>query len=82
MQSAATNYINASMAQMCTNIENTGIAIYTVLFNHSSVATSTQTLFRNCASSPDNYFLTPTEADLQGAFSAIGSQLASLRLQK
>jgi Flp pilus assembly protein TadG len=79
-QANATAYINASMATMCTNIKASGIVIYTVLFNHDAVSAATETLFKNCASSPDNYFLTPTNSDLQGAFNAIGTELASLRL--
>jgi hypothetical protein len=65
---------------MCTNIKNNGIAIYTVLFNHSAISQATQTLFQSCASSPKNYFLAPTQAQLQAAFQQIGTQLASLRL--
>ncbi len=82
-QGNATTQINQAMSQMCTNIKNAGIAIYTVLFNHDgSVSPSTQTLFQNCASSPQNYFLTPTAADLETAFSTIGGQLAGVRLSQ
>ena len=78
----ATTYLNNSMSGMCIAIKANGIIVYTVLFNHGAVATATETLFRNCASSPQNYFLAPTAADLQSAFSTIGSQLASLRLSQ
>ena len=82
-QSNATAQINQAMSQMCTNIKKAGITIYTVLFNHdSSVSSSTQTLFQNCATSPQDYFLTPTAADLATAFSAIGGQLADVRLSQ
>jgi hydrogenase maturation protein HypF len=47
------------MSQMCTTIKQNGIIIYTILFNNNTAAT--QTLFRNCASSPSNYFLSRPE---------------------
>jgi hypothetical protein len=65
---------------MCTLIKQNGIIIYTVLFNHDGVSTSTEQLFQSCATSPQNYFLAPTDADLQAAFQQIGTQLANLRL--
>ena len=61
-------------------IKANGITIYTILFNNSNSAT--QTLFQNCASSPSDYFLSPTGADLQSAFRQIGSDLSTLRLSQ
>jgi hypothetical protein len=78
----ATTNINTYMSQMCTLIKQNGIIIYTVLFNHSGVSTATEQLFQSCASSPQNYFLAPTDADLQAAFQQIGTQLANLRLSQ
>jgi hypothetical protein len=65
---------------MCTTIKQNGIIIYTILFNNSNSAT--QTLFRNCASTPTDYFLSPTNADLQKAFNQIGQDLSTLRLSQ
>jgi Flp pilus assembly protein TadG len=77
----ATTTLNNLMSNMCSTIKQNGIVIYTILFNHdSSVLQSTKTLFQSCASTPNDYFLAPTQADLQAAFQQIGSQLASLRL--
>ena len=78
----ATTYLNNSMSTMCTAIKSNGITIYTILFNHSAVDTGTISLFQNCASSPQDYFLAPTAQDLQNAFSTIGTELASLRLSQ
>jgi hypothetical protein len=36
--------------------------------------------YRNCASSPGNFFVTPTQQDLINAFRHIAGQLANLRL--
>ena len=80
--SDATTYLNQSMANMCSTIKQAGIIVYTILYNHDDISASTQSLFQQCASSPQDYFLAPTGADLQTAFSAIGTQLASLRLSR
>ena len=80
-QSGATTYINNAMLNMCTTIKGNGITIYTVLFNHDgSVTSDTQTLFQNCASQPNYYFLASTASALQSAFTAIGNHIAHLRL--
>jgi len=75
-----TTTLNTWMSQMCTTIKQNGIVIYTILFNNSNSAT--QTLFRNCASTPSDYFLSPTNADLQKAFNKIGQDLSTLRLSQ
>jgi Flp pilus assembly protein TadG len=75
-----TTTLNTWMSQMCTTIKQNGIIIYTILFNNSNSAT--QTLFRNCASTPSDYFLSPTNADLQSAFNQIGQDLSTLRLSQ
>ena len=80
-QANATTTINTRMSQMCTTIKQQGITIYTILFNHdNSVSAATQALFSACASTPSDYFLSATGADLQNAFSQIGGQLSNLRL--
>ncbi len=82
-QANATANINSRMSQMCTIIKSYNIIIYTILFNHDgSIAPATQTLFQNCATDPSKYFLSPTSADLQSAFSQIGAQLVNLRLSQ
>lgn len=73
-----TTELNARMTALCTGMKQQGIIVYTVTFNLTDAAT--QALFRNCASRPDYWFNSPTQADLRGAFRQIGSQLANLRL--
>jgi Flp pilus assembly protein TadG len=75
-----TTTMNTWMSQMCTTIKQNGITIYTILFNNSDSAT--QTLFQNCASSPSDYFLSPTDAALEAAFTQIGQELSTLRLSQ
>ena len=82
-QANATTNLDSLMTTMCTIIKQQGIAIYTILFNHDgAISSDTQALFQNCASTPADYFLTPTDADLQSAFSQIGAQLSNLRLSR
>jgi hypothetical protein len=82
-QANATTNINNKMSQLCTIIKQQGIIIYCILFDHDgSVTSDTETLFQNCASSPQNYFLDATDAQLQATFSSIGGQLASLRISQ
>lgn len=82
-QANATANINTKMLQLCTIIKQQGITIYTILFNHDgNITASTQALFQSCASSPQDYFLDATDAQLQATFSAIGGQLSSLRISQ
>lgn len=74
----ANTILNERMLELCSAIKSRGITIYTITFNLTNV--NTQNLFRNCATSPDFYFNSPTQADLRAAFQTIGSQLANLRL--
>ncbi|MBP0463209.1 Flp pilus assembly protein TadG [Roseomonas sp. PWR1] len=70
--------IDARMSRLCASIKQAGIIVYTVTFNVS--ASSTQTLYRNCASRPEYYFNSPDAAALRSAFREIAGQLANLRL--
>ncbi|MCC7281472.1 MAG: Flp pilus assembly protein TadG [Acetobacteraceae bacterium] len=75
----AAQEINARMTGLCTAMKAQNIMIYTVVFNVSANSPA-QALYRGCATSPQNYFNSPTQADLRAAFRAIGEQLANLRL--
>ncbi|CAH0139958.1 TadE/TadG family type IV pilus assembly protein [Roseomonas sp. CECT 9278] len=70
--------INARMSRLCTSIKATGIIVYTVTFNVGS--STTQNLYRTCATRPEYYFNSPDAASLRAAFREIGGQLANLRL--
>lgn len=74
----ARDILNARMLELCNIVKSRGITIYTITFNLANA--NTQNLFRDCATSPDFYFNSPTQADLRAAFQTIGSQLANLRL--
>jgi Flp pilus assembly protein TadG len=72
------NYVNSREAQLCTNIKNAGIEIYTVIFRETDRAT--ESLMRNCASSNTHFYRADNAAELASAFDAIGTGIGQLRL--
>lgn len=58
-----------------------GIIIYVIGFEVTA-GSAAETLLRNCATSPQHYFESPSAAQLQSIFTQIGNQLASLRLAR
>ena len=77
-KSAAKTEINSRMAGLCTSMKAQNITIYTVVFQVNDSAT--QDLYRNCASTQDKYFQSPTNEDLQVVFQKIATELSYLRL--
>ena len=73
-------YVNNREAQLCTNIKNADIEIYTVIFRETDQAT--ENLMRNCASGSDHFFRANNAAELSAAFDAIGTGIGSLRLTR
>ncbi len=65
---------------VCTNMKNAGVIVYTITFQVSD--SDTQTLFENCASSTDKYFNSPDSATLTSAFRTIGAELKNLHLSQ
>ena len=55
-------YVNSREAQLCTNIKNAGIEIYTVIFRETDQAT--ENLMRNCASSAEHFYRADNAAEL------------------
>jgi Flp pilus assembly protein TadG len=77
-KSVGTTIVNNRMSQLCTSMKAQGILIYTITFQLSN--TTTQNLFRSCATSPAHYYNSPSNADLEAAFVEIGNELTNLRL--
>jgi hypothetical protein len=76
------------MLEMCTAMKNAGkltpadrdgIIIYTITFG-GTPNSGTQTLYRNCATTPDKYFHAPSESVLKQAFVQIADELSNLRI--
>ena len=70
--------LDRRMAATCEAMKNQGIILYTITFQLSDSAT--QDLYRDCATSPDHYFNSPSNAQLQTTFNIIADQLSNLRL--
>ncbi|MFT8243810.1 pilus assembly protein TadG-related protein [Roseomonas sp. BN140053] len=69
---------NRRTGVLCASIKAAGITVYTITFALNN--TTTQNLFRTCASKPEYYFNSPDATALRGAFTEIGQQLSNLRL--
>lgn len=77
-QGTAEGILNGWTADMCSQMKRQGIEIFTVVYNET--AASVHNLFRNCASRPDNFYMTNNTAALETAFGNIGRQMSRLRL--
>jgi Flp pilus assembly protein TadG len=78
--STAEATLDNKLKTVCTAMKNKGIYVYTIAFGNPG--TTIQTLLKNCASSQNYYFNSPTNADLQTAFNAIADSLSNLRVSK
>ena len=76
-QSVARAAVDAKVATLCNNIKATGIQIYTITFEVSGAA---RPLMEACASSPSQYYDSPSTSQLDAVFRAIANQLSNLRL--
>ncbi|NJC40301.1 Flp pilus assembly protein TadG [Brevundimonas alba] len=66
---------------LCTAIKNRGILIYTVGFQIAADGEAADVL-SDCASSPTNFHIASSAADLSDAFAAIGRDITQLRISK
>lgn len=76
--SAANVVIDNRMLELCTAMKAQGIVIYTITFQLNN--STTQQLYRNCATSEDFYFNSPSNSDLQQVFVQIADELSELRI--
>lgn len=71
--------VDARFANICATMKAEGIIIYTITFG-STPDDDTQALYRDCATTPDHYFHSPSNGQLKDAFKAIGTELSNLRI--
>jgi Flp pilus assembly protein TadG len=71
---------NDLTAELCQNIKDDGIVVYTVLFQVSDP--TIENLLENCASAPENSFVADNNVALQSAFRAIADALVRPRLRR
>ncbi len=79
-RAAAQTELNNRFATVCQNIKDTGIIVYTIVFQLDDPPT--QALFQTCASDADKYFNSPSAEDLRTAFRAIAAELSNLRISQ
>jgi hypothetical protein len=72
--------LNTMMSDLCTQIKNKQIIVYTIGFQIPNQAV--RTLLTNCATDPQHYMEAVTDAELVTAFERIGSDLADMYLSK
>lgn len=77
--SGAKTIIDGRLATLCAEMKTKNIVIYTVTFT-SNLSAATKLIYQTCASDPQKYFDSPTQADLKNAFTAIAVQLSNLRI--
>jgi len=86
---ASGNPIDARQALMCQNLKNATDAngqpmytIYTIQVNTSSPADPTSDVLKNCASSPDKFYMLTSSSQIVTTFNTIGTALSKLRLSR
>jgi Flp pilus assembly protein TadG len=72
---ALTNVNNMTQA-MCTKLKQQGVKVFTVVFGADTAAN--RDLYSNCASSPDNYYMTKSQDQLKAAFQNIAFSITQL----
>lgn len=77
-QGTAEGILNGWTLDMCSQMKSQGIEIFTIVYNET--AASVQTLFRSCATRPENFYMTNNTRALEDAFANIGRQMSRLRL--
>jgi len=79
-KSAAQAALDPRTLDVCENIKDEGVRLYTITFQVSS--NSTRDMMEECATSPALYFDSPSNEELQRVFQAIARDLSNLRLSR
>jgi len=77
-RTASNNELDDRTEDLCVALKQTDIIIYTITFRVND--SDTRELFENCASSPDEYFDSPSNEELRETFRAIAAELTELRI--
>jgi Flp pilus assembly protein TadG len=72
--------LDTNTSAICSRMKALNIRVYTILLMEDD--RNTVNLMRNCATSPEMAFQSPTGADLRRVFQAIASDLTNLRLTR
>ncbi len=77
-RNSAENELDDRTIEVCDNIKDNDILIYTITFQVSS--NTAREVMRDCATDPSKYFDSPDPATLEQTFRAIGKELSNLRI--
>ncbi|MGI9510436.1 MAG: pilus assembly protein TadG-related protein [Geminicoccaceae bacterium] len=75
---SAKNEVNSRMLELCESVKTENVILYTITFRLTDSAT--RNLYESCATSPDHYFDSPSNSDLQQTFVEIANELSNLRI--
>lgn len=78
----AVTTVDDKVRTICSNIRATGTRVYAVMFDLPAGASSTRTLFEQCAGDSARFFDVVDASQLEQAFQTIGVDLAQLRLSQ
>jgi Flp pilus assembly protein TadG len=67
----AINFWNTRFSRLCKNIKASGIEIYTIAFGAIGANARAEEILRECASSKDNYFASPSRSSLEKSLTRI-----------
>jgi len=73
--------LNARFEEVCEELKNNGVKIYTVTFQ-SSIDDTTRDYYRRCATTSSMYFHAPSSNELIEVFRNIANQLSKLHISK
>ena len=76
--SEGADIIDGRLSTVCEAMKEEGIILYTITFQLSDE--DTQDLYRNCATSENHYFNSPSNDELRETFIRIGTALSNLRI--
>lgn len=79
--SISSNDLDDKMADVCENIKDEDITMYTVTFE-SGVGADTRQYFEDCASDPTKYTHAPSQQELIDTFEDIAEQLSKLHISR
>jgi Flp pilus assembly protein TadG len=79
-QTTAARNVDGWVQQICSNLKNQGVMIYTITLEAGTAANLS--LYGPCASRPDMYRNVTSASQLTGVFQNIASQLVTLKLTK
>ena len=77
---AGPGYANGITTSLCQKIKDSGVVVYSVLFDVDDAAT--ESMLRDCATEPAKSFVADDASELVAAFANIGVSLSQLRLVK